>query len=159
MKKSATIVDNYRYDLIREWNEDRPKLRVCMLNPSTADAFKDDPTIRRLIGFASRENYGGIVVVNLYAFRSSKPLNWKHDHIGPENNETIRRVCFDKTVLCAWGANAYEDRVEEVMDIFENNGIETVCLGTTKDGHPRHPLYVKADHPFLPFKALKELPQ
>ena len=156
MKSSAVIDGPYRYELSREWDESSQRLRFCMLNPSTADALKDDPTIRRCIGFAKKFGYGGIVVVNLYAWRCTKPLkHWEYKHIGPKNNDYIERLCFERDVICAWGANAYGDRVEEVMDIFKNNGIETYHLGLTKGGFPKHPLYLPLNSQMQEYKLEK----
>jgi hypothetical protein len=75
MKKDAKLSDDklYRYQLSRIWDETKPKVLFIMLNPSTADADVDDPTIRRVINFAKSWNYGGVYVVNLYAFRSTDP--------------------------------------------------------------------------------------
>lgn len=146
MEKSAVIEGPYRYELSREWNNQKSKLRFLMLNPSTADALKDDPTIRRCINFAKGFGYGGIVVLNLFAWRSSKPLkHWNKDHIGPKNNDYIKRLCFEKDVICAWGNNAPVDRMEDVLDLLVEDMVFTYHLGLTARGMPRHPLYVPAN--------------
>jgi len=160
---SATISDcgRYRYVLTRPpispWRIQpwwRPAV-FCMLNPSTADATLDDPTIRRCRGFAERNDsaFNGIVVVNLYALRSTDPRAlWNHaDPIGPENDRWLRDVAACSEVVCAWGANAREDRVRQVVEILRAAGASLLCLGQTKDGHPRHPLYVRSDHPLVPW--------
>jgi hypothetical protein len=125
-------------------------LPFIMLNPSTADADVDDPTIRRCMGFARSRNFGGIVVANLFAFRATKPQDMKAaaDPVGPANNQCIQEVlaqaCIDDVpVLAAWGAHGnYRGRDKQVVAIAER---PFYCLGQTKDGHPRHPLYVRAD--------------
>lgn len=111
MEKTAIISDcgRYRYQLGRTWS-DGPIARFIMLNPSTADATEDDPTIRRCISFAKREGAGAISVVNLFAFRATKPADMMKatDPIGPENNDHLREWVghefgFAKLVIAAWG--------------------------------------------------------
>ena len=145
----------YRYTLTRgplTPYPDRGTALFCMLNPSTADAALDDPTIRRCRGFADRWGCNGISVVNLYALRSTDPKAlWRHDDpVGPMNDYLLReaaRACGG--VVCAWGANARPDRVAAAVEAFRSVGAKLHCLGTTKDGHPRHPLYVRGDQTLL----------
>lgn len=140
----------YRYSLRRpalSVGASRPPAVFCMLNPSTADATVDDPTIRRCRGFAERWGCNGIVVVNLYALRSTSPRAlWSHaDPVGPINDHYIRAAVRDSEgVVCAWGANAKPERVAAVVELLRGVG-GLYCLGTTKDGAPRHPLYVPGD--------------
>lgn len=144
---------------MRVWDSGLPVLIIIMLNPSTADALLDDPTIRRGIAFARREGFGGIIVINLCAFRATQPDDMKKadDPIGPINDDQIR-LLFELAassgvpVLAAWGANGtFRNRDTEVRLIALETGVDLVCLGTTKDGHPRHPLYVAGDQPLVPF--------
>ncbi|MBB5413679.1 hypothetical protein HDG34_007657 [Paraburkholderia sp. HC6.4b] len=120
-----------------------------MLNPSTADATADDPTVRRCKAFAYRWGCNGIAVVNLYALRSPSPADlWRHaDPVGPDNDMWLRIAAREhETVIFAWGANSKLDRVREVYAIFCGAPHRRILsLGTTKDGSPRHPLYVRAD--------------
>lgn len=155
MIRSAVISNCglYRYQLDRKWS-DAPLLPFIMLNPSTADAYLDDATIRRCIGFARREGAGGIRVMNLYALRSTDPRAIKNSDnpIGPENDAHLVGMATlakrdGMNIVCAWGANAAENRVSNVIHRLQWASL--VCLGKTKDGHPRHPLYVKADHPLV----------
>jgi len=149
--KSAVISDcgAYRYFLLRgELNQ----LPFIMLNPSTADDKIDDPTIRRCLSFAEKFGYGGIVVVNLYALRATKPEElWKcTDPVGPENDMWLAKIASKcPEVVCAWGTNARADRVQHAAEVLKANGTKLKCLGTTKNGSPRHPLYVKGDQPLL----------
>lgn len=152
---SATISDcgRYRYDLTRQWGDERTLL-WCMLNPSTADAEVDDPTIRRCVGFSRREGYGRLVVVNLFAFRATEPdeLLRTTDPYGPLNSRTIGSHLADERVdrlVVAWGAwfRQHSKRLWLTRPRIEGI-LPTVCLGVTKTGAPRHPLYVKADEPF-----------
>lgn len=146
----------YRYWLQRTWDPSRFALPFVMLNPSTADAEVDDPTIRRCMGFAKREHYGGIWVANLYAFRATRPeALWKAaDPYGPENDDTLVRLARRAAVhsipiVCAWGANGGKNNRPIVL--MQQAGASFACLGRTKDGQPRHPLYVKADQKLEPY--------
>ena len=138
----------YRFSLFRSWGDGLPCAFV-MLNPSTADASEDDPTIRRCIGFAKSWGYGGIEVVNLYAYRATNPKDlWKTaSPIGPGNDDHIREAAqsCDRVVL-AWGAHgAKYGRGQRVEDLVRECGKDVVTLGRTKSGEPKHPLYLRAD--------------
>lgn len=157
MRNSAVISDcsQYRYVLRRQWRDAFTGVRTVgfvMLNPSTADGTIDDPTIRRLIGFAKLWGMDALEVVNLYALRSTDPKGlWQHaDPVGPKNDDYIdgwaRR---SRACVAAWGANAKPDRVAEVLALM--NGRPLYCLGTTKSGAPRHPLYVKGNTGLIPW--------
>ncbi|MDW0357777.1 DUF1643 domain-containing protein [Halomonas venusta] len=158
---SAIISDcgQYRYLLTRpsevEYPE-RSKALFLMLNPSTADASLDDPTIRRCRGFAKSWGCAGLTVANLYALRATNPKElWTcQDPIGPENDETLRKLAWKYgDIVCAWGATAKPERVNEVSQILVDAGARLWCLGTTKSGAPKHPLYIKADQPLVAWKA------
>jgi hypothetical protein len=149
---------SYRYLLSRDplsgSRPERSSAVFCMLNPSTADAAQDDPTIRRCRGFARSWGCAGLVVVNLYALRSTKPdALWSHaDPIGPLNDQWLQRVARENgEVVCAWGANARADRVAAAVAIFRSAGARLWCLGTTASGAPRHPLYVRGDQSLVTF--------
>ncbi len=148
----------YRYVLTRKipsvlrWV--KPALFI-MLNPSTADAVQDDPTIRRCISFAEREGCTQLRVVNLFALRATDPreLATHEDPIGPENDSFLRSEILVSNavgglIVAAWGANKFaKDRACSVVDNFHQ--LPLMCLGNTKDGSPRHPLYVKSDQSLL----------
>lgn len=145
----------YRYQLARVWGTG-DALVFVMLNPSTADADVDDPTIRRCMGFAKREGAAGIIVYNLYAFRATSPADMKAavDPHGPNNDGWLSGLAIwareaKNPVVCAWGTHADHSTVDRFKQNFI--GAPLVCLGTTKDGHPRHPLYVKGDQPLVSF--------
>lgn len=139
----------YRYRLEREWDTVLPKLAWMMLNPSTADAEQDDPTIRRCIGFARDWGYGGIVVVNVYALRATDPRELARypDPVGPENDREIVDVMSSYVNVAAWGTKALgDDSVQMSRLLREKRSLfPAYCLGLTKGGHPRHPLYVRGD--------------
>ena len=149
--------EKYRYLLTRELGAG-PPLVFIMLNPSTADAEVDDPTIRRCIRFAARENAGHLVVVNLFALRATDPreLARDPDPFGPRNNKFILMHCRpDSRVVAAWGAHPFAAaRARTVARIVDVAGASLECLGVTKDGHPRHPLYVRADAPLVPYAPI-----
>lgn len=143
----------YRYLLTREWG-DGPVMTFVMLNPSTADAMVDDPTIRRCAGFAKREACTGIAVVNLFALRATDPKSlYSHpDPVGPDNAGFLLRalVADGGPVVAAWGLHgAFHGRGLEVARLLAPAGMG--CLGVTKAGHPKHPLYVRGDTPLVPY--------
>lgn len=167
-RSGAIISDDglYRYALWRTWGHtfDRHALFI-MLNPSTADAELDDPTIRRCIAFAKREGCGGLKVVNLYAYRSTKPdvLRTVDDPVGPENDNYIATALLvadaeQSPVIAAWGAHATNPH--RVYRVKQMPGMERArALSFTKAGQPGHPLYVKGDAPLLPLSTTAPTPE
>ena len=165
IKRGAQISDcgRYRYLLYRRWDVSKPRLVWIMLNPSTADGWKDDPTIRRCVGFARRGGFGGIRVLNLFAWRATHPRDLRDadDPVGPENDHYLERnlgsVPFGEVTVAAWGARGampgrHRRRDHEVMSIVCNDMGHTLhCLGLTKAGHPKHPLYVPSDTEIRPW--------
>lgn len=145
----------YRYTLTRRWH--KTKTRVCwvMLNPSVADADTDDNTIRRCVAFAKQWDYGGIVVVNLFALRSTDPkqLLDHDDPIGPQNDDFIIATIKSPSVgnvVVAWGAHgALYSRDRRVLSLIEFAGYRPRCLGMTKDGFPKHPLRLVGTTPLV----------
>ncbi len=145
----------YRYTLTRRWGEGAPMLFV-MLNPSTADAAQDDPTIRRCVGFAKREGFGAIEVVNLFAYRATDPkvLAGVGDFVGPDNDTVIRDARGRAgLIVAAWGSSVPAALRQRVRHIAMLLGPGALCFGVTADGSPRHPLYVKGDTAFVSYAA------
>lgn len=141
----------YRYSLVRIWNIQLENPRVVlwvMLNPSTADAIKDDPTIRRCIGFAKSWGHDGIEVVNLFAYRSRDPKALRActiSFIGPENDDYIHEAASRASlIVAAWGAYAPGGDDSRARHVSVMLGPEAKCLGLTARGRPLHPLYVPA---------------
>lgn len=136
----------YRYTLRRTWGDNNRVVNWIMLNPSKADADIDDPTITRCIGYSQAWGYDGLVVTNLFAYRSTDPtmLREAADPIGPENDEHITREASGANlVLCGWGADkAVGSRGAELLAMLRNKGIVPHCLIRTKDGFPGHPLFL-----------------
>lgn len=150
----------YRYRLTRTWNTEWPPVTWIMLNPSTADAGIDDPTIRRCSAFARSWSAGGIIVANLFAYRATQPsvMRQAADPVGPLNDQYIREACRTGAVtVAAWGAHgALAGRAEAVTRMLRADGVQLSCLGTTRDGHPRHPLYVPGSTPLSPYAGPAE---
>lgn len=161
IKKSARISDcgQYRYHLGRVWDDTKRSMTFVMLNPSTADANQDDPTIRRCIGFARRDGYGGISIVNLYAFRATDPEQLKHtnDPFGTGNLNAQREAietAHGGPVVCAWGTKGtLHGGYRHFIDLAQRYRANLVALGITKDGHPKHPLYLKGDAAFVRYPS------
>ena len=136
----------YRYKLTRSW-PDSGRGVVCfiLLNPSRADAERDDPTIRRCIGFARVWGFAALEVVNLFAYRTQSPseLRKVYDPIGPDNDGVLRDSASSADcVVAGWGMHgAYRDRSRHVRALLS----ETHCLGYTASGEPRHPLYLPSN--------------
>ncbi len=135
----------YRYTLWREWAPHlAPYAMFVGLNPSTADATLDDPTVRRCIGFAKAWGYGALCMTNLFGWRSTDPreLRKAADPVG-ENDAWLRKCAAEAGIIvAAWGLHgALKGRATEVIGMIRP--LQT--LGLTKNGSPRHPLYVKGD--------------
>lgn len=139
----------YRYSLTRTWDRHRDRITFIMLNPSTADADKDDPSVRRCIGYARAWGYGGLIVKNLYALRSTYPeALWEaKDPVGPDNDDALAvALQWAPRIIAAWGGNARADRVQAFWHMarhrLEWGTVEALRLN--KDGSPAHPLYLPA---------------
>lgn len=155
MESDAVIIDSFRYSLGRRWG-DGGYVLYCMLNPSTADADVDDPTIRRCKGFAVAAGHNAIRVVNLYAFRTKSPATLKAMGYppGPLNDEYIEREASDASkIVAAWGANAPITRAEAVFRILKSSNRDVFCLGRCGSGQPRHPLMVPSAQGFEPYST------
>lgn len=152
----------YRFTLTRHLGGG-PAVAFVMLNPSTADASVNDPTIRRCMGFARAWGCGVVRVANLYAWRATKPADlWAAYQArvcitgGPENDAAIRGVVASAAiVVAAWGAHARDDRAREALELIRGAGKTPMCLGTTKHGAPRHPLMVANATALVPFGAVQ----
>jgi hypothetical protein len=154
MHRSAVLSGDsvYRYSLARWWDSNLPRDLWVMCNASTANHEIDDPTVTRCFGFSRRFGSGGFAVCNAYGFRASKPAAmWAAerggvDIVGPENDGWLRAHLITEAgrVIVAWGAHPKPARARQVLKLIHDAGREALCLGTTKDGQPRHPLYVRA---------------
>ena len=150
----AVISDcnNYRYKLWRVWDSKLPKVMFIMLNPSTADSSKDDPTIRRCISFAKSWGFGGIYVGNLFAYRSTSPkgLLETDNPFGDFNNihqTEMSEIC--ELVVCAWGNSPILKKLNYKPE-FDNIKKSMHYIELSQDGTPKHPLYLKGN--LMPIK-------
>ncbi len=142
----------WRYSLTREVAplDGDGTVTFVMLNPSTADEWQDDPTIRRCIGFARAWGFARLKVVNIYAYRATNPreLGKVNDPVGPDNFCTIAKIVGGSDlVVCAWGVNAPRGAANVVLDLIA----APHALGVTKGGAPCHPLYMPRDSTPFPF--------
>lgn len=135
----------WRYELWRRWAPG-PFVQFIGLNPSTADEVQDDPTVRRCIAYSKRWGFSALCMTNLFAWRSTDPRGMKAavDPVGPANDETLTRIAgLAGLVIAAWGVHGtFAGRADHVLKILP---VRPLCLAKTKDGHPGHPLYLRAD--------------
>lgn len=146
MRSDAYLSDDrrYRYWLLRVWDDSLPIMANWGANPSTADERENDPTIRKDMGFAERTGHGGLLKLNVGAYRATKPRDWYRaiDPFGPENQiEDFWRYCgvFNvKTYVAAWGRciGKFAFRGEQIVQAFP----QMMCFGRTANGTPRHTL-------------------
>lgn len=148
----------YRYTLRREWGSG-PCIAWLMLNPSTADYTHNDPTIRKCIGFSKRWGYGRLIVLNLFALRSTDPraLALHPDPVGPKNDRHIAEAIVEADqIVCAWGCQQHlttpelRQRPSWVVSMIPRDR-RLVCLGYRNDGAPRHPLMVAYEASLISF--------
>lgn len=162
----------FRYELERRWDflDQRPPVVFLMVNPSTADALEDDPTIRRCVGFARHWGFPALRVVNLFAFRATDPCQLldARDAIGPDNDAHIERaIALGTPVVCAWGSsvNRHNALTRRAWQVWERHlrrlGPERLrCLGVTRSDppQPRHPLFVSRATPLYYLGEIISLP-
>ena len=157
----------YRYNLVREWDVLKPICIFFMLNPSTADAEQDDPTIRRVVNFARRWGYGSVIIMNLFAIRgtNSDILKQCKDPIGPYNYYIWKQgiehpftIFGSVDIYLAWGSKGgYMNQDLNCVKFLKReqekrkDKIRLYCLGLTKEGYPKHPLYLKKDLNLIPY--------
>lgn len=133
----------YRYELWRRWATG-PFVQFIGLNPSTADETNNDPTVRRCIDFAKRWGFSALCMTNAFSFRATDPEDMKAEPepIGPENDKTLTATAASAgLIIAAWGVHgSHLDRESQLTTMIP--GLH--CLGITKAGNPKHPLYIKA---------------
>lgn len=149
----------YRYLLTRKWDDGSPPICWVLLNPSTATASDNDPTIARAVGFSRSWGFGSLAVVNLFAQCGTDPvmLSTANDPVGPHNNVTITETAATSpTVVLGWGTHGDTSnpatgvpRSREVLRMLDH--LDPVCLGRTRSGQPRHPLYLPGSLSPVPY--------
>lgn len=146
----------WRYRLSQIWDDGTAPLFWLMLNPSTADEFKNDPTVERCERRARMWGYGGSVVYNIFAYRATDPADMRAsvDPIGPENDkwiEDLAKQSREIEVIAGWGEHgAHLERGKAVMDMFKAQNGRIHALKINASGHPAHPLYIAyKQKPFL----------
>lgn len=157
--RSAKLSDceKYRYELIREWSTSdltpntarEGQVVFCLLNPSTADAVKDDQTLKRCVSFAQQWGYSRIVIVNLFAFRSTHPneLSKCPEPVGEYNDRYILKNAKEAALFIAgWGRNGnLLNRHNLILDMLRSNSIDVHALGQNRDGTPSHPVRLNGE--------------
>lgn len=151
MKSEAGISsdEKYRWWLFRCWKIKLPLIIWIMMNPSTADHKKNDPTILKVIRYSKRWGYGAVLVLNIYAFRSSKPENLPSrmsDAVGRSNDWWIRTIFRfaarkDIPVICAWGVK-HKERGCRVRELADEAGLHLMCLELALNAEPKHPRFL-----------------
>jgi hypothetical protein len=146
MQAAAAWFDHtraYRYLLTRRWHPTDPPLVWVLLNPSTADALRLDPTVTRCVKRARGLGYGACWVLNLYAFRATNPADLAGvvDPVGVHNDSFLRQYTADlphSRVVVGWGSGGPDPtRPAAVRELL--GGVALWCLGVNGDGNPRHP--------------------
>ena len=151
----------WRYTLWRDWMDDVLELeeragnnsaKYAMfigLNPSTADETRDDPTVRRCVGFAKSWGYGALCMTNIFAWRDTDPAGMKasDDPVGTDNDAwLIRCAAGAGVVVAAWGNHGmFRGRDAAVAKLLTGVGPGLSCLAVTQAGQPQHPLYMRSD--------------
>lgn len=140
----------YRYLLTRVWNPAGQKALFVMLNPSTATEAQNDPTVERCERRARALGFGAFRVTNIFAYRATDPrvMRVQADPVGPENDAAIVESAAEwaDLILCAWGTHGvFLDRGQQVQRLLRATGRDLYTLGLTRDGHPKHPLYIGYD--------------
>lgn len=159
VENDAVISDcgNYRYLLRRVWDHSKPRALFVMLNPSTADARQDDATIRSCVRLVSGMGYGSIEVVNVFGWRATDPseLAKAPDPVGPQNDPILEAaITRCDVVILAWGAHSMAARRgREIASSVRSWKPAVYCLGKTKAGAPKHPLYIKSGTPLTAFSS------
>ena len=147
----------YRYALWRTWDESKPKVLFVGLNPSTADEVQDDPTIRRCIRYSKDWGYGGYIMGNIFAYRSTNPKKLLDidDPIGSKNDYWLKKLNKEASLtIGAWGNHGkILDRGSQINQMFKTFH----CLKITKEGFPSHPLYLSSKLKPILFKKTKSL--
>ncbi len=147
----------WRYLLWRCWDKSKPAANFLMLNPSTADEVKLDPSCTRARNYAGRWGYGAVLITNIFAWRETKPGNLFQvkNPVGRGNDAAILKAAREsKIVVCAWGNHGlHRERAREVVALLRKEGVRLKFLRINGCGQPAHPLYLPADLKPAPFRV------
>ncbi|WP_439153767.1 DUF1643 domain-containing protein [Yoonia sp.] len=136
----------YRYALTRTWNAGGKRVLFVMLNPSKATEVQNDPTVERCERRARALGFGAFQVTNIFAWRETDPHKMRKvaDPVGPDNDAMIRAgAAWADQIIAAWGTHgAHLGRGPAVARLLHASQQPLMTLGLTKDGHPKHPLYI-----------------
>jgi hypothetical protein len=156
--RSAVVQGPYRYQLHHRWADVGPTVGWLMLNPSVANAERDDPTVRRVVGFSKAWGFAGAMIWNLDAFVATDPDDLQRarsdgvDVFGPRNADYIRTAAAAPLLVCAWGRRARADNVDAVNRELVACNANRWVFGWTAQGHqPRHPLRLHGETPLKPW--------
>ena len=157
MKYSAQFsrCRRYRWTLTREWDSTRGTCVFIGLNPSTANQFRDDPTIRRCINYSMQWGFGKLIMVNLFAFRATNPSTMKADNhpVGKYNIKYINSACRQADlIIAAWGNHGFYNKQSETICRYLHDR-PVKCFEITKRGQPVHPLYQRNDAKLIAFTS------
>lgn len=157
MKKDAVLSEckQYRYSLSRIWDETKPLIGFIGLNPSTADHIEDDKTISRCIAFSKSWGFGGFYMMNLFAYRATKPsvMMQSNTPIGFENDKYLLELKnkVEKIAICWGDKGRHNGRSKDVLNLLNQDDL--YCITINKSGEPKHPLYIKGDAKLIPYKT------
>jgi hypothetical protein len=163
MLRDARIIGNHRYWLTRTWNVHLPRVTFVGFNPSTADASQDDATIRKCIGFAKRWGHGSLLMLNVFTYRSTDPLELlKRDWIIGDPEEELagyNLINMNELVICGWGTAIskmpfYVSRPKMIIERLVKRAAKVRALHINKDGSPKHPLYVSYGTKLLHYQGV-----
>lgn len=152
--------EKYRYVLTRRFDQDNSKVcNFIMLNPSTATAWKNDPTVARCCKYAQRWGYGALIVTNIFAYRATDPKEMKSQDspFGDDNAYWLRMAAeMSELRVCAWGTNgAFRHQDKAIIWLMKQEPSQELhCLEVTKHGYPKHPLYCRGDLKPIPYKGV-----
>lgn len=143
----------YRYSLVRRWGRGAC-IGFILLNPSTADEYKNDPTVERLYRRALQTGFDAFLVLNAYGFRATEPERlWEvDDPVGPDNDAVIAaNLPTCEMLVCGWGHHAKAERVAQLRPLLAAYGGPVTALHVNADGSPAHPLYIPYERRPVPF--------
>jgi hypothetical protein len=139
--------ENYRYSLTRVWHPEAERVLFVMLNPSKATEIENDPTVERCERRARALGFGGVQVTNIFAWRETSPklMRQAKDPVGPDNDMILNEgILWADQVIAAWGTHgAHLGRGAQVQELLSRSQTPVYHLGLSKDGHPKHPLYIR----------------